>query len=154
LILLRKSGECVANFETDSIPSEKHVLNGDYTFTPCPPQVGRLPIKSELLLHWLRDAGNQSGSLAVQALPKKLQTKLSCYNDQDKRPIGYAIYIVLGCHKFLISILLLGGILATMILTLILCILKGDVQTWTGMGHYLLALLRLSFTVLGIPWNR
>jgi hypothetical protein len=154
LILLQKSGECVANFETDSIPSEEQVFKGDYTFTPCPPQVGRLPIKSELLLHWLRDPGNHSGSLAVQALPKKLRSKLSCYDDQDKRPVGYAIYIIQGYNRFLVSILLLGAVLAILVFTLIWCILKEDVQTGTGMGQYLLGLLGLSLTALRAPCNR
>lgn len=101
-------------------------------------------------MHWLRDPGNHGGSLAVQALPKKLRVKLSCHNNQNNRPVGYGVYIIEGYNLGLITMCSLGALFLTLILTLLWCILKKDVQGGTGIGQYAVAVLAVSLTALGL----
>lgn len=40
LMQRRRTGECVGNYQTNSVPSIKEVLSKQYTFWPCPPAMG------------------------------------------------------------------------------------------------------------------
>lgn len=90
LLRRNKSGKCIGNFETDSIPSAEEARVYKYDYMPCRPIIGKLPIQPHIFMHYFQDPGDHIGSLAVDRLPKKLDKELSC---DDKPPIGWGIYI-------------------------------------------------------------
>jgi hypothetical protein len=147
LIRRHKSGECVGNFEKDSIPSKKEVLKAEYSFKPCPPTIGKLPMPPHIFMHSFQEPGDHTGSLAVERLPKKLREKLSCHNNQLNVPVGWGIYIIEGYNWKLIRRCAGSAFLATFILTVLWCILKKDVQGGTGIGQYSIAALALALAM-------
>ncbi len=147
LVLRRKSGECIGNFEKDSIPPEEKVLEQEYAFKPCPPTIGKLPIPPHIFMHSFQDPGDHTGSLAIERLPKKLRQKLSCGNNQLNVPVGWGIYIVEGYNWKLIIRCAGSGFLATFILTVIWCLVKKDIQGGTGIGQYSIATIALALAM-------
>ena len=136
----------MGNFEIDSIPSKKEVLNAEYAFKPCPPSIGKLPIPPHIFMHSFQNPGDHTGSLAIERLPKKLWEKLSCDNNQLNVPVGWGIYIIEGYNWKLLRQCVGCAIFITFILTLLWCILR-DVQSGTGIGQYSIAALALALTV-------
>jgi hypothetical protein len=143
LILRQKSGECIGNFEKDSIPPEKKVLEQEYAFKPCPLTIGKLPIPPHVFMHSFQNPGDHTGSLAIGRFPKKLRQRLSCGNNQLSVPIGWGIYIVEGYNWKLIIWCTGSGFLATFILVIIWCLLKNDIQGGIGIGQYSIAAIAL-----------
>ncbi|KAK7911662.1 HC-toxin efflux carrier TOXA [Apiospora marii] len=153
LIRRYKSGECVGNYETNSIPSQKEVRGGEYAFFPCPPRIGPLPIQSHLFMHSLLNPGDHSGNLAVQQLPKKVGTKLACtsghmngHTASTPSSCGWGIYIVEGPNIALVVWLLGAGLLSVFLLTTVWAAVYKDVQAGMGIGQFGLALLALLLT--------
>lgn len=148
LIRRARSGECIGNFEKDSIPPEEKVLEQEYAFQPCPPTIGKLPIPPHTFMHSFQDPGDHTGDLAVRRLPKKLWRKLTCDKEQLKAPAGWGIYIVEGYNWRLISRCAGIAFLVTFILTIVWSSLKQDVQGGTGIGQYCIAAIALALALI------
>ncbi|KAI1750284.1 hypothetical protein F4782DRAFT_252796 [Xylaria castorea] len=154
--LVRRSntGECIGNYEKDSIPGKEEMARKEYTLTPYPPRIGRIPIQPHVFMHSFLNPGDHLGGLAVLQLPKKVGRRLKCtaqpINPLDV-PYGWGVYIVEGVNMFLVS-LLLAGILALVTLAVLLwSTLKGDVQGGTGIGQYALAIV--AFVTGAFAWK-
>ncbi|KAI0111152.1 hypothetical protein GGR51DRAFT_66710 [Nemania sp. FL0031] len=142
--LVRRSntGECVGNYEKNSIPGEKEVAKREYTFSPCPPRIGTMPIHPHVFMHSLLNPGDHLGELAVLQLPKKVGRRLKCVaqpRDPFDVPYGWGIYIVEGLHTTLVSLLLLIIVGAMTLIVMLWSALRKDVQGGTGIGQYGLA---------------
>ncbi|KAK1750411.1 hypothetical protein QBC47DRAFT_418170 [Echria macrotheca] len=150
LLFLQKSGECIANYEPDSIPSLKEVLRQEYAFSPCPPQIGSLPLPPDLFMHGFLDPGDHFGPGAVDILPKKLWSPLRWEPGAHGRynvPDGWGFYIIEGINWSLISLCMAVASAAITIVTVAWSVRVGDVQGGTGLGQYCLAVLTLSVSV-------
>ncbi|KAK0671564.1 hypothetical protein QBC41DRAFT_270230 [Cercophora samala] len=146
LLFLQKSGEVIGNYELNSIPSIHEVLKQEYSFRPCPPLIGKLPIPPDIFMHAFLDPGDHLGPMAVEVLPKKLWAELRWdgqANDHFNLPTGWGFYIVEGTHWGLVwwwTVLVLGTVT---ILTVAWSALMHDVQGGTGLGQYCLAAVAL-----------
>ncbi|KAK0724877.1 hypothetical protein B0H67DRAFT_117931 [Lasiosphaeris hirsuta] len=101
LLHLQKSGECVGNYEVNSTPSRKEVLNQEYAFSPCPPLMGNLPMPPDIFMHAFLDPADHLGPMAVEMLPKKLWRALAWdgrVHDHFNIPHGWGFYIVEGIN--------------------------------------------------------
>ncbi|KAK8859797.1 HET-like protein [Apiospora arundinis] len=150
LVRLNKSGECVGNYKTNSIPSFKEVEKREYAYSPCSPLIGPMPIQSHLFMHSFLNPGDHSRSLAVQQLPKKVGTRLACTTDHTngntnaiEPPFGWGIYIVEGLNVTLIVWLLGAGLLSIFLLATVWATAYNDVQAGMGVGQFALAFLTL-----------
>ncbi|KAK7960317.1 hypothetical protein PG996_010963 [Apiospora saccharicola] len=76
LMQRRQTGECVGNYQTNSVPSIKEVMSGQYTFWPCPPVIGGIPIQSHIFMHSFLTPGDHGSTRDFERLPKKLKSKL------------------------------------------------------------------------------
>ncbi|KAK8062906.1 hypothetical protein PG997_015003 [Apiospora hydei] len=156
LIHRHKSGECVGNYQTDSIPTLKEVIQREYAFSPCPPLIGPMPIQSHLFMHSFLNPGDHSGNMAVKQLPKKVGRKLRCTGLTDQRsdpgamPFGWGIYIVEGLNTTLVVWLLGAGILAIFLLAVVWTAANNDVQGGMGIGQFALAFLALLLTTAAV----
>ena len=150
LLFLQKSGECVGAYEVNSIPSRKEVLNQEYAFSPCPPQIGKLPLPPDIFMHGFLDPGDHFGDMAVEMLPKKLWGPLrwdARQHDRYNVPSGWGFYIIEGINWGMVSWVagvVLGGVT---VLTVTWSVWAGDVQGGTGLGQYCLSVLTLSVSV-------
>ncbi|TGJ88418.1 hypothetical protein E0Z10_g360 [Xylaria hypoxylon] len=141
------TGECIGNYEKDSIPGKEEMARMEYTLSPYPPRIGTLPIQPHLFMHSFLNPGDHLGGLAVLRLPKKVGRRLKC-TTQPRNPLdvpyGWGVYIVEGVDMFLVS-LLLAGVLSLVTLAVVLwSMLKGDVQGGTGIGQYALAVVAIA----------
>ncbi|KAI0471967.1 hypothetical protein GGR56DRAFT_656319 [Xylariaceae sp. FL0804] len=143
LVHKHSTGEHVGNYEKDSIPTIKEVMGQEYTFSPCPPRVGLLPIQQHIFMHSLLNPGDHTGSLAIQRLPKKLKERLSVTAGSTTSPLGWGVYIIEGPDMFLVSMLLAITMFFVLSLVSIWSVLKDDVQGGTGIGQFALAFLAL-----------
>lgn len=152
MILRHKTGECLGNFEVDSIPGLKELLDGQYAYRPCPPDIGKLPIHPHLFMHLFLHPGDHLGTLAVERLPKKLNSKLSATNNSTSNtPVGWGIYIVDGYNWTLIRLLFFCALALCITLGVGWSVFKQDVQGGMGIGSFVVALLVsvLSVCLLG-----
>ncbi|KAK7959169.1 uncharacterized protein PG986_004023 [Apiospora aurea] len=156
LIRRHKSGECVGNYQTNSIPTLKEVIQREYAFSPCPPLIGPMPIQSHLFMHSFLNPGDHSGSMAVGQLPKKVGRKLRCtgltgqLSDPSTMPFGWGIYIVEGLNTTLVVWLLGAGLLFVFLLTAVWTTVNDDVQSGMGIGQFALAFLALLLTTAAV----
>ncbi|KAI1148749.1 hypothetical protein F4825DRAFT_469884 [Nemania diffusa] len=156
--LVRRSstGECVGNFEKDSIPGQNEVAKKEYTFSPCPPRIGKVPIQPHIFMHSFLNPGDHLGELALLQLPKKVGRKLKCVTqprDPFDVPYGWGIYIVEGLNTFLVTLLLIGVLAVLSLIVLLWSILKRDVQGGTGIGQYGLAVMGMVIVVCTFTWE-
>ncbi|TRX94215.1 hypothetical protein FHL15_004983 [Xylaria flabelliformis] len=138
LVRFKKSGACVGNYETNSIPSIKEVIRQEYTFNPCPPRIGRLPIQPHIFMHSFLNPGDHSGSLAVSQLPKKVNEMLRMteLDNSQELPYGWGIFIVEGFNETLVAYIVLL-VLSIILLVVVLwsSILK-DISGGVGIGQF------------------
>ncbi|KAI0541584.1 hypothetical protein GGR58DRAFT_498085 [Xylaria digitata] len=142
LVNRSRTGECVGNYQKNSIPSQMEVKNKEYTFSPCPPRIGTMPIQPHLFMHSFLNPGDHLGGLALLQLPKKVGRKLKCVkqpHDPFDIPYGWGVYIVEGLNTFLVSLLLIGFVALVTVIVFLWSALRGDVQGGTGIGQYGLA---------------
>ncbi|RWA10937.1 hypothetical protein EKO27_g4167 [Xylaria grammica] len=144
--LVRRSntGECVGNYERNSIPGQSEVANMQYTFSPCPPRVGTLPIQPHIFMHSFLNPGDHLGDSCLVQLPKKVGRRLKCVTqprDPFDIPYGWGIYIVEGLNTLLVSLLLICVVALVTLTVLLWSALKSDVQGGTGIGQYALAVM-------------
>ncbi|KAI1112800.1 hypothetical protein F5Y14DRAFT_420264 [Nemania sp. NC0429] len=144
--LVRRSGtgECVGNYEKNSIPSQVEVAKKEYAFSPCPPRVGAVPVQPHIFMHSFLNPGDHLGELAVLQLPKKVGRRLKCVTqprDPLDVPYGWGIYIVEGINTLLVAVLLIGALGVVTLAVLLWSALKSDVQGGTGIGQYALAVV-------------
>ncbi|KAI0411017.1 hypothetical protein F5X98DRAFT_384517 [Xylaria grammica] len=144
--LIRRSntGECVGNYERNSIPGQSEVANMQYTFSPCPPRVGTLPIQPHIFMHSFLNPGDHLGDSCLVQLPKKVGRRLKCVTqprDPFDIPYGWGIYIVEGLNTLLVSLLLICVVALVTLTVLLWSALKSDVQGGTGIGQYALAVM-------------
>lgn len=126
------------------------MLKKEYSFKPCPPNIGKLPIPPHIFMHSFRDPGNHTGSLAVERLPKKLRQKLTCRNNQLNVPVGWGVYIMEGYNWKLILWCAAGTFFAILLFVLLWCHLKKDVQGGMGMGQYSIAILAFVLAMIAL----
>ncbi|KAK8036151.1 hypothetical protein PG993_008765 [Apiospora rasikravindrae] len=154
LIHRHKSGECVGNYQTNSIPTLKEVMQREYAFSPCPPLIGPMPIRSHLFMHSFLNPGDHSGSTAVKQLPKKVGKRLRCTSSQPSdpsaSPFGWGIYMVEGLNTTLVVWLLGAGLLATFLFTTVWTVANNDIQSGMGIGQFALAFLALLLTTAAV----
>ncbi|KAI1346171.1 hypothetical protein F5Y01DRAFT_298498 [Xylaria sp. FL0043] len=156
--LVRRSstGECVGNFERNSIPSQVEVGKREYAFSPCPPRIGTIPIQPHIFMHSFMKPGDHLGDLVLCSLPKRVGRKLKCVtqplNPLDV-PYGWGIYIVEGLNTSRISLLLIAVIFLLTLTVLVWTTLKDDVQGGTGIGQYGLAVTGTGLAVDALLWE-
>ncbi|KAI0549590.1 hypothetical protein F4679DRAFT_584307 [Xylaria curta] len=146
LLYLRKSKECVGNYEVNSIPSRTEIYRQEYAFSPCPPILGDLPIPPALFMHAFLDPGDHMGSMAMEMLPKKLRRELSwdaSLNNPLNVPIGWGFYIVEGLDWLCVTWCIVITTLTVTLLTIFWSALMQDVQGGTGIGQYCIAVLAM-----------
>ena len=145
-----KTLNSVGNFEGDSIPSIKEVYRGEYTYKPCPPNIGRYPIHPKVFMHSFLEPGNHTGCVAVQRLPKKLHCELTCAISVDAVPLpeGWGIYVVEGFNWGLIRLIVAVFVVLTLVLSVTWSIAIGDVQGGVGIGQYAVALVAVALTTV------
>ncbi|KAI0506873.1 hypothetical protein F5B22DRAFT_622376 [Xylaria bambusicola] len=147
LINRSKTGECIGNYEIDSIPGTEEIARKEYTLSPYPPPIGRVPIQPHVFMHSFLNPGDHLGGLSVQQLPKKLGRKLKC-TTQPRNPLdipyGWGIYIVEGVNMVLVTLLLVGALALLTLVVLLWSTLRGDVQGGTGIGQYGLAVVTVA----------
>ncbi|KAK4171905.1 hypothetical protein QBC36DRAFT_315348 [Triangularia setosa] len=97
VLFLQKSGEVVGSYQSNPIPSQKEVFRQEYTFHPCPPQIGDLPMPPEIFMHAFLDPGDHLGPMVVEILPKKLWAGLR-WDGQAKRELRGTSYVVTSVH--------------------------------------------------------
>lgn len=146
----------MGSYETGQIPSVKQVYNMEYSYRPCPLDIGPYPIDPSIFMHWFLDPGDHADdpSMAVERLPKKLHSSLeddmmtmgNIGNSGNTAggsgpPIGWGIYIVEGLNWARIQVGVLVLLLATFPLSVIWSSTKEDVQGGMGIGQYLIALI-------------
>ncbi|KAI1127226.1 hypothetical protein F5Y10DRAFT_266299 [Nemania abortiva] len=156
--LVRRSstGECVGNYEKNSIPGKIEVAKKEYTFSPCPPRIGTMPIHPHVFIHSFLNPGDHLGELALLQLPKKVGRKLKCVkqpSDPFDVPYGWGVYIVEGLNTFLVSQLLLGVVAIMTLIVLLWSSLKRDIQGGTGIGQYGLAAMGTIFAICALSWE-
>ncbi|KAK6840062.1 hypothetical protein PG987_005928 [Apiospora arundinis] len=142
LIQRRQTGECVGNYQIDSIPSIKEVMARQYTFWPCPPAIGSVPIQSHIFMHSFLTPGDHGTTRDFERLPKKVNTKLTCSagaTNARQVPMGWGIYIVEDLNTPLLASLLLAILLLVLIVTAVWSIHKDDIQGGMGIGQFALA---------------
>ncbi|KAK1836084.1 hypothetical protein QBC39DRAFT_296909 [Podospora conica] len=151
LLFLQKSGQCVGSYEVDSIPSLKEVLNQEYALSPCPPQIGKLPLPPDIFMHAFLDPGDHLGGMAVDMLPKKLWCELTWDERTHGRwgnvPEGWGFYVVEGINWGLVSWCAGVALVGATVLTVVWSAVLGDVQGGTGLGQYCLAALAFGVSV-------
>lgn len=151
LIRLQKSGTRVGSYETGQIPSVKQVYNMEYSYRPCPLDIGPYPIDPAIFMHWFLDPGDHADdqSMAVERLPKKLHSSLEddMQSTPGGSPIGWGIYIVEGLNWARIQVLALILLLITFLLSVAWSKVREDVQGGMGIGQYLIALIVAVLTV-------
>ncbi|KAK3375548.1 hypothetical protein B0T24DRAFT_202892 [Lasiosphaeria ovina] len=150
LLHLKKTSECVANYQVNTIPLRKEVLSQEYAFSPCPPQVGQLPMPPHLFMHGFLDPGDHMGPMAVEMLPKKLWRRLGWdgrVHDHFNIPTAYGFYIVEGVNWPFMSWCAAVALLLVTALTVAWSVLAVDVQGGTGLCQYCLAVLAVSVSV-------
>lgn len=148
LLLRKASGECVGNYVANSIPPIKEVLERRYTFSPCPPRIGGVPIQPHIFMHSFSNPGDHTGALAVHQLPKKVGRKLACLTqptNYSDLPYGWGIYIIEGVNLGLLAALIAFSLLCAFLIAVCWSALKTDVQGGMGIGQFALA-----FTALGL----
>ncbi|KAK8877633.1 hypothetical protein PGQ11_002579 [Apiospora arundinis] len=142
LIQRRQTGECVGNYQIDSIPSIKEVMARQYTFWPCPPAIGSVPIQSHIFMHSFLTPGDHGTTRDFERLPKKVNTKLTCSagaTNARQVPMGWGIYIVEDLNTPLLASLLLAILLLVLIVTAVWSIHKDDIQGGMGIGQFAIA---------------
>ncbi|KAJ3571958.1 hypothetical protein NPX13_g5204 [Xylaria arbuscula] len=151
LVSRSNTGECIGNYEKDSIPGKEEIARKEYTLSPYPPRIGRVPIQPHVFMHSFLSPGDHLGGLAVQQLPKKVGRRLKCTRQARNSldvPHGWGIYIVEGINTSLV-VLCLGGLVGLLsLLVLLWSTLRGDVQGGTGIGQYGLAVIALATAIL------
>ncbi|CAI4214429.1 unnamed protein product [Parascedosporium putredinis] len=150
LLYLHHTGESVGNRELDSIPAIEDVYSGDYSYRPCPPDIGRYPIHPDIFMHSFKDPGDHTGSVAVARLPKKMRRPLTCANDSLNIPTGWGIYIVEGLNWPLVGIVISLLMLVTAGIALAWSVVQKDVQGGTGIGSLIAALTDVIVSVIFI----
>ncbi|KAI1263912.1 hypothetical protein F5Y18DRAFT_437130 [Xylariaceae sp. FL1019] len=156
LVHRNRTGECVGNYQKDSIPGLDEVMRKEYTFRPCPPRIGALPIQPHLFMHSFHNQGDHLGGLTVQQLPKKVGRRLKCTSqprDPLDIPYGWGIYIVEGLNTFFASLLLAGILVVTTLIVSLWSVLKADVQGGTGIGQYALAVVGTGVAIGALMWK-
>ncbi|KAI8626061.1 hypothetical protein F5Y19DRAFT_478893 [Xylariaceae sp. FL1651] len=156
LVLRSRTGECVGNYEKDSIPSRDEVTKREYTFSPCPPRVGTVPIQPHVFMHSFLNPGDHLGQLTVLQLPKKVGRRLKCVTqprDPSDVPYGWGIYIVEGLDTLLVSLLLAVVLSSVTLLVVLWSALEGDVQGGTGLGQYALAAVGTAVAIGAFTWK-
>lgn len=91
------------------------------------------------------------GSMATEALPKKLRNELQwneSVHDSVNMPIGWGFYIIEDVAWFLVGWWVAGLVVVVTALTLIWCAFMHDVQGGTGIGQYCLAVLAILIAVV------
>ncbi|KAI0148403.1 hypothetical protein GGR57DRAFT_240064 [Xylariaceae sp. FL1272] len=157
LVHRNRTGECVGNYEKDSIPGLDEVMRKEYTFRPCPPRIGPLPIQPHLFMHSFNNPGDHLGGLTVQQLPKKVGRKLKC-TTQPRDPLhiphGWGVYIVEGLYTFFASLLLAVILVIITLIVSLWSVLKSDVQGGTGgIGQYALAVVGTVVAIGALTWK-
>ncbi|KAL8365591.1 hypothetical protein RB595_004419 [Gaeumannomyces hyphopodioides] len=144
-IRLQKSGTRVGSYETGQIPSVKQVYNMEYSYRPCPLDIGPYPIDPAIFMHWFLDPGDHADdqSMAVERLPKKLHSSLEddMQSTPGGSPIGWGIYILEGLNWARIQVLTLVLFLVTFLFSVIWSRTREDIQGGMGIGQYLIALI-------------
>ncbi|KAI0547131.1 hypothetical protein F4679DRAFT_555408 [Xylaria curta] len=147
LIRFQKSGACVGNYETNSIPSIKEVLQQEYAFNPCPPRIGRLPIQPHIFMHSFLNPGDHSGSLAVSQLPKKINEMLRMteLDNSQELPYGWGIFIVEGFNETLVAYILLLVLSIILLVVVLWSSLLKDISGGVGIGQFGLGFAAILF---------
>ncbi|CAM1503272.1 Fc.00g080480.m01.CDS01 [Cosmosporella sp. VM-42] len=156
LLHLQKSGDCVGNYTTNSIPSKEQVFRQEYAFSPCPPAHGDVPIPPDIFMHAFLDPMDHLGTIATVSLPKKLQCQLrwvSSIHNVHNLPIGWGCYIIEGVHWSLAASYTSIIALAVTILTVCWSATTGDVQGGTGIGQYCVAVLAVLSSAILLSSN-
>ncbi|KAI3318242.1 hypothetical protein HD806DRAFT_540324 [Xylariaceae sp. AK1471] len=155
-LLLRKlTGECVGNYQKNSIPGKNEVMNKEYELWPCPPRIGTMPIQSHVFMHSFLNPGDHLGGLAVRQLPKQLGRKLKCVTQPEPFdvPFGWGVYIIEGLNTLLVSVVLTGVLLIVTVTVLLWSALRNDVQGGTGIGQYALAAVGTVVAIGALTWK-
>ncbi|KAK8013296.1 hypothetical protein PG991_009567 [Apiospora marii] len=142
LMQRRQTGECVGNFQINSVPSIKEVLSRQYTFWPCPPVIGGIPIQSHIFMHSFLTPGDHGTTRDFERLPKKLHSKLICSagaTNARQVPMGWGIYIVEDLNTELLAALLLLVLLVVLIITAVWSVYNDDIQGGMGIGQFAIA---------------
>ncbi len=153
LIYRTSTGECVGNSETNSIPPLKEVVEHRYTFSPCPPRIGAVPIQSHIFMHSFLHPGDHTGAVAIHQLPKKVGGKLSCIGqpiNHCELPYGWGIYIVEGIDQPLVALSLAFVLLFVFLVASCRSVLNTDVQGGMAIGQFALALVALAFSTVAV----
>ncbi|KAI1505186.1 hypothetical protein F5X99DRAFT_307094 [Biscogniauxia marginata] len=151
LIRREKTGECVGNYETNSIPSIKEVFRQEYAFNPCPPRIGHLPIQSHIFMHSFLNPGDHSGALAVAQLPKKVKEKLrlAAQNaDPNDLPYGWGIYIIEGFNEVLMARIVLLTLALVLLIVVLWSKIVDDISGGMGIGQFSLAFAATLFPTM------
>jgi len=141
--------------ELDAIPPLEQVAADKYGYSPCPPRIGPFPLHPRLFMHSFLHPKDHLGSLGLTRLPKKLHSPLGFHDDEPvaagQQPEGWGIYIVEGYRWSLFRWLGLCATMISTVLSVVWCVLTGDVQGGTGVGSLCMGLLAVVFcVVLGI----
>ncbi|VBB73728.1 Putative protein of unknown function [Podospora comata] len=156
LLFLQKSGEVVGSYEANSIPSTQEVMKQEYSFRPCPPKIGDLPMPPHIFMHMFLDPGDHLGLMAVELLPKKLWAELRWHrhlNSSANIPGGWGFLMVEGIRDDLVRVLVVVLLILVTILVATWSAVMNDVQGATGLGQYCLALLAIVTSVLFWQWS-
>ncbi|KAK4207981.1 hypothetical protein QBC37DRAFT_297589, partial [Rhypophila decipiens] len=144
----------VGNIELDAIPPPEQVAADQYEYSPCPPRIGPFPLHPRLFMHSFLHPKDHLGSLGLSRLPKKLHSPLGFHGDEPagQQPEGWGIYIVEGYRWSLFRWLGLCATVISTVLSVLWCVVTGDIQGGTGVGNLCMGLLAvvLCVVLLGI----
>jgi len=153
-----RSGECVGFLKKGELPPEEEVSSKRYHLFPYPL---RDPLASHLFMHAFLNPTIHYKRLALNLLPKKLGTRLSCVsnplttglNPEPAAPVGWGIYVIEGPNWPIIRLWVFGGLHIIGVISVLWCTLRHDVQGGMAIGALLVALLVAYITVKVYGWS-
>ncbi|KAK4167659.1 hypothetical protein QBC43DRAFT_135738 [Cladorrhinum sp. PSN259] len=144
LLCFKKSGTIVGPYEVNSIPSRKEVKRLEYSFSPCPPLIGPLPMPPEIFMHSFLDPADHFGPMAVSILPKKLDNPLCT---ASMNPTGWGFYIVEGINWPLVFWTTVVTLFVITVIALVWIECTGDIQGGMGIGQFCIGVVAVLASV-------
>lgn len=92
----KNSTDCVEQLQSDCVPTQEAIQNGEYTLQTCLPGHGNFLLPPDIFMHVLLNPGEHLGPLAADMIPTKLGSQLAWDDDAHSiyyPPVGWGIYI-------------------------------------------------------------
>ena len=131
------------------LPPEREVSSQRYLYHPCPLE-DDVPMPNHIFFHYFyQPAGHYRGKW-LHRLPKKL--KESIFSSREDITVGWGVHIIESPDYYVISILVLVGLVISGIASVIWAIFTKDVQGAFTIGSYLVAMQTAWMATLYFGW--